>query len=104
MPLTRALTIVAGAVLLLALDVATRRGRYYSPQARPVRVALYGGVALALAWVAAAYFGGAGLAQDRWLEAALLGVTWFVLAAMVGVLLRRAAVRRGRRAGSEHKS
>ena len=94
---TRVLTLIGGVALLLLLDVMTRRTRYYNPQARPVRAALVGSLALALAWIVAAFFRPAGLHAQQVMEAVVLSSAWFLGALVVGVMLRRSAVRAGQR-------
>jgi hypothetical protein len=87
MPVAQVLTMIGGVALLLLLDVVTRRSRYLDPQA------LIGALALAAAWLAAAYFRGSGLTSERVIQAILLGALWFMAAAGAGVLLRRSAIR-----------
>lgn len=94
---TRFLTLIGGVALLLLLDVMTRRARYYNPQARPLRAALVGAFALALAWIVAAYFRPAGLHSQQVIEAVVLSSAWFLGALVVGVMLRRSAARAGQR-------
>lgn len=97
MPIARVLLLAAGVLLLLLLDIATRRTRYYSAEARPLRAALLGGLGVGLAWLVASYFGRSGLHTQQALEALLIGGLWFVAAATAGLLLRRAAIRAAQR-------